>query len=362
MNEASQIGIAEKYRKHKIKDEIKDDNIKHIFYVFQTVEKILYALKVKNIESKTDDELQVEKDKKFLSHTTHLPVLKQLLPTPSTQKERSSQSAKSTFRLCHIVYSNDPTEGDILFKILGIEDKKETFPYAMLSSFSGGDSLDALDDINMWVRYGGNAEGVSLLFKKEDIVSYVTNRNIGIYRNLSISYKKNTNSSYLSKLGFYKVHYIDVSKHKATNTKIEQDKDSKLKTIDDYLKDIEKFLVEKIKPKEKNDEQEEVYKETLELLSVLRYLIKDKSYEDEKEYRLIYVSDKLEKYIKYDENDPDNDTVKRIYMEEDIISILDSVMVGAKVPPAKALEIQYSLQMWEKTEDVKVTQSSIPYR
>ena len=355
VNSALQNGISDIDMDDIISD---SDTIKDIFLVFKNVLDILNELKV------------TKNNKNYLSHTTDLSVLKQLLPI------LPSQRAESIFRLYHIVYSNDPTEGDILFKTLGVEDEKESLTYVMIASFSSGDSSEKLDILPLWSTYGDNTKGISLLFKTEDIASD-EQRHIGTSRKNSNISKQNirdadgsilrkvpqrntnnirsTDDSPLLKPMLYKVHYTDVKAHQTKNN------NKKERKIDGYLKDIKESL-EKIKPKKENKQQEEIYKKTLELLSGLRYLIKDKSYEYENEYRLVCFPPFDS--IQYDEKDPENDAINRMYVEEDIIAKLDSVIVGAKVPPAKVLEIKYLLKRCDKTKDrkIEVMPSSIPYR
>ncbi len=366
LNKALRIGIAEKYKESNISDNKKYCNKKYIFCIFQNVVKILDELKVK-VNKKSNKE-------EYLSHTTRLSVLKQLLPIPPTQKEDlSSQSVASIFRLYHIVYSNDPTEGKILFKKLSIDDETEIPFYVMIASFSkgviSGDDFSELDTIPIWHMYGDDAKGISLLFKTTDIASDET-RHIGNpVQNLNILEQdhtqdidgsevkrvlenihqiQNIDDNPLLKPILYKVHYTDVKKPL---------KDSDKGKIVGYLRDIQNRLKE-IEKKE----DEKIYKKTLELLSGLRYLIKDKRYEYENEYRLVCFLT-LDS-IQYDEKDPENDAINRMYVEEDIIAKLDSIIVGAKVPPAKVLEIKYLLRKCDKTKDrkIKVIPSSIPYR
>ncbi len=336
-----------------IADSDSNDNKNNILSVFKNVLEILDKLKV----TKNDKNY-----KEYLSHTTRLSVLKQLLPipSPSSQSEKaSSKNIVSAFRLYHIVYSNDPTEGDILFKTLGIEDEKESLPYVMIASFSSGDSSEKLDVLPLWSTYGDNTKGVSLLFKTEGIASD-ERKHIGVSgvkkvleKDINIT-KDTDDSSYLKPI-LYRVYYTDISKNEDGVTKNNEEE------IAIYLKNIKDSLKE-IKPKEKNEQQEEIYKKILELLFGLRYLIKDKSYEYENEYRLVCFPPFDS--IQYDEKDTENDAINRMYVEEDIITKLDSLIVGAKVPPAKVLEIKYLLKKCDKTKnrEIKVIPSSIPYR
>ena len=132
---------------------------KHIFEIFQSVAEIFNMLKV------NPENWKQNKDTMYLSHMTSFLVGAKLLNPTSENK----------FRMYHIVYANDPTEGKVLYKKLEVspntERQNDEMLYVMVASFCGDEDIKELDTLPMWNMYGENATGIALLFKASDIAS-----------------------------------------------------------------------------------------------------------------------------------------------------------------------------------------------
>ena len=388
---ALQHGITDK----EIKQLQLDTNIlpeanKPIFDVFQSVAEIFNILKVdtKNTEP--------NKDITYLSHMTSFAVGAKLL----------NHTLKNKFRMYHIVYANDPTEGKVLFTKLGVSPKAETEDdemfYVMVASFCGDKDIKELDTLPMWNIYGKNATGIALLFKASDIasknkgqatpLSSLNDKMSGIfygnkrqYRQSSsfingheivlemddkpLENKEQTTRSFdnnakankeIPKPILYRVHYTDLNipAGKKTNTTI----DKKINGIKEALKQLEK--------------EQDTYKKTLKLLDGVRYLVKGAKYQHENEYRLLYFANEndIPELLKYEvENSSDNKDNNspnqfRIYRETEILENLYGVMTAPQVNDAQRLRIQYLLQWYKKEHHLNkpkkkhIYRSNIPYR
>lgn len=351
----------------------KDDALaESIFNVFQNTAKILNALKV---EKNTSDAKKKKDTMDYLSHTTRLSVFtRQLLPIEEGVKPKEVQK----FRLHHIAYANDPTEGTALFKTLAIEpqytEHAGTIPYIMIASFSAGKSSQALDRLPIWKMYGDDARGISLLFKTQDIASdergHVGSSPAPKKEMLKkFSYKreehavatampktKNEKDTKPPPQILYRVHYMgkDDDEGNAINTLIQAIK-----------KDLEAI---KNSPNTLGEEGTSLYGKTLVLLEGLRYLIKDKSYEYENEYRLLCVctGEHIPDVLKCsDAHTESQDDASRVYVETDLAEKLCAVMTGPKVRDPERVAIQYRLDAYKdvlpKLEERTIWRSDIPY-
>ncbi len=342
-----------------------DDKLsENIFKVFQNVVKILNKLKV------TKD----SKDKvEYLSHTTKLSVFTQLLPVHEHDKKLGA------FRMYHIAYANDPTEGTVLFDRLGISpDKREMtdIPYILIASFCGGKDPQALDSLPIWNMYGDEAKGVAMLFNINDIASreqghvmsgssYRSSLPKGNEKNKRESVKEEERGKGKTEplQILYKVHYVNNQEE----TRDTQENNEKNENIDEIIGKIKKELeiIENLKPLQ----AKKIYNKILDLLSGLRYLIKDRTYAYENEYRLVcFASEKnISEVLKIEEDAPE-ERFPRIYVETKILKNLCGVMTAPKVKEEQALRIQYLLHRYKKNEELSkleespVYKSRIPYR
>ncbi len=331
------------------------------------------------------DELKVSKDSKdkvkYLSHTTKLPVFtKYLVPINS-----EGEPELGKLHMYHIAYANDPTEGTVLLDHLGIAHEpiksSANIPYVMVASFCGGQTPEALDRLPIWSMYGDDAKGIALLFQTEDLA--YSGPEHALPRFSSFEFNKLSDDSKQGKVAtvaqknkesteeappqiLYKVRYIDSSN---------QEVDGEMKEIRDSLKQI-KEKEQQIKEENKNDLS--IYHKCLELLNGIRYLIKDKSYAHEQEYRFVcfagteHIPEILKREVLTEPEQEPKDTQdhsrSRIYVETDILKKLCAVLTAPKIEKGNVLDIQYILHWYTKSdqflkpEQLPVYTSSIPYR
>ncbi len=231
----------------------------------------------------------------------------------------------------------------------------------MVASFSAGKSRKALDLLPIWRMYGDNAWGISLLFKTNDIVSD-DQRHAGSFSTLEektvqafsdtqkenatqrATQEKEKDTNHPPQI-LYKVHYMS-------------ENDDEKNDINTYIKAIKEQL-ENIK---RNDPS--LYGQTLELLEAIRYLIKNKSYAYEREYRLLCLctNEDIPDVLKCSEEDD----ASRVYVETNIAEKLCAVIIGPKVRNFQRLAIQYRLHAYKselsKLEECAIHTSSIPYQ
>ena len=366
-NAALQYGISDEVIKTYRKQE-EQGIAKNILEVFASTAQILNQLKVSK-----------DSEDKYLSHTTGLPVFTQLLvPTHKNEKPGS-------FRMYHIAYTNDPTEGRVLFNNMNIPLDEATqgrdIPYVMVASFCGGKDPQALDTLPIWKMYGDDAQGIGLLFKKSDIAYHKkghahysestmlsdtgnTNKKVTHATSQTLSNKANEKNATPPQI-LYKVHYVKSDETDETKNDEEQVIYEKLKDIKTNLETIQK-------------EQKDIYNKTLELLNGIRYLIKDANYAYEQEYRLLCFANKehipeileSEDITEQTKDTKDTNTGSlpriRIYIETEILKKLCKVITAPKVNKEQALNIQYLLHLYKeelpKLEEEPLYTSNIPYR
>ena len=231
-------------------EELQHLSDKTVFQVFKHVAIIFNELKVK------------PKEKLYLSHITRLSVATKLL----TNLHKEEEKGKSQFRMYHIAYANDPTEGTVLFEQLGepIQEspsekiQSEEMPYVMVASFCGAINLEELDSLPMWNMYGKDATGIALFFQAEDIAvdnqrqaiplptlsiksstPFLTPQQNGAILPTKETEPKKANTEdeaspeQLVEPILYKVHYIDRNSDQAKK----QNKNEELQNTDKIIKD-----------------------------------------------------------------------------------------------------------------------------
>ena len=464
LNKALRYGVSsENIATYKVKafpkdnkESSKEDNIaNNIFAIFESVHQILDKLKVsKDPKDKAKDD---SKDKvKYLSHTTKLSVFtKFLVPVRS-----EGEPELGKLRMYHIAYANDPTEGTVLLKHLGIAPEQieagANIPYVMVASFCGGEDIKALDSLPMWSMYGDNAQGIALLFQTKDL-AYSEPGHVGYSQQAqamsnfksTISKEDGNNSLENKEVSsvlqdkksteketppqiLYRVHYLgsdneivndNIAKIKTNLKQIEEKQQQTMDihnkilellnvkndlSIDELRENIKKFLAE-IKKKQQQtmdihdkileslnvtDDLDidglrenikailkqipDIYHKCLELLNGIRYLIKDKSYAYEQEYRLVCFAGtehipeilKSEAPTEQDQEQKDIPTksVPYIYIETDKLDKLCAVITAPKASKAEQLYINYLLQLYKKSnkllrlEEPAIHKSIVPYR
>ncbi|WP_141738670.1 DUF2971 domain-containing protein, partial [Streptococcus sp. HMSC10E12] len=290
--------------------------------IYWIVQKIKYQLSIKDLS-----------EKKF-GHYTSGNVLQILLKQSSDNKEKYSIEGRT--RLGNVKYMNDPEEGTILDKYLGIsesdnlEDSLKPSPWFLMSLTT------AIDDLAMWSQYGARAEGVCLVFKPDSfkVVKSMAEaewmKEKKAIPNLkekkaTPNLKKNIDST--NKDFLYRICYLDEkSLHDGRSKAVKKDNNkmldgAEIKITNNCLTIIKK-LVGDIK---KNTL---LYSAVEECLEEIRYLFKVSDYSYESELRI----------LRYAELTPDNEEIKidnsgpvaKLYLERDMPVQLKQVIFGPK--------------------------------
>ncbi|WP_455682951.1 tetratricopeptide repeat protein [Thomasclavelia sp.] len=292
-----------------------------LYQIYDAILKIKNLCRVKN------------KQKNAYYHYTKLNTLKLLL-----SKKDPENSPK--FRLFNTACMNDPTEGIRFYEILNkiSKDKTEFNNYLlnlsdddnMLSEYSNvyiSSLTSNSDDISMFYLYGNYGMGCSIRFDSGFFDLY--------------------DSKYQDYYSLYKVYYL--------NDKLEiiQEENKTKDTESDKLTEALETLVGKINSfdsKLKNifdnkEDKEEIYNIVKNMFNEIRYLFKGQEYKNEKEYRVMKLSDKP----LIDETPK----IPRLYIEIDRDIELEEVILGPKVTNG------YQIVPWLKeTKKVKSIKKS----
>lgn len=305
-----------------------------ILKIYRCVEDIKYQLAVKDLSNWE------------FGHYTRGSVLQILLKQENNVKEQYKIEGKS--RLYNVRYMNDPEEGKILDRLLGIEnsnnpgDKVESSPWFLMSLTT------AMDELTMWSQYGENAEGVCLVLQNDsfsevasinDVESFTQRRN-----NLkSFETARNHDEKRLpllaSKEYLYRICYLDEEALKRDEIEIVElhndllkdkknvkDENRVINKVKKSLVQIKEIIdIELLNDKEKDGE---LLYNTNKLLEEIRYLFKSSGYCYEKEIRL----------LKYSELNPNNTEIKvqnmspfaKLYIERDTPIQIKKIIFGPK--------------------------------
>ena len=135
------------------------NELKNLLSIYQYVQKIKYQLGLKDEDKKENI--------KF-GHYTKGSVLQILLD--QDQREESSFSISGKTRLNNANYMNDPEEGIIIEKILGLDRRDALEPSSwFLMSFT-----IKTDDLAMWSQYGDDAKGVCIVLREDDFSRFTS--------------------------------------------------------------------------------------------------------------------------------------------------------------------------------------------
>ena len=135
------------------------NELKNILSIYKYVQKIKYQLGLKDEDKK--------ENLKF-GHYTKGSVLQILLD--QDQREESSFSISGKTRLNNANYMNDPEEGIIIEKILGLDRRDILEPSSwFLMSFT-----IKTDDLAMWSQYGDDAQGVCIVLREDDFSRFTS--------------------------------------------------------------------------------------------------------------------------------------------------------------------------------------------
>ena len=325
------------------------NELKNLLSIYQYVQKIKYQLGLKNEDK--------NKNLKF-GHYTKGSVLQSLL----VQKEESSFSIVGKTRLNNANYMNDPEEGIIIEKILGLDRRDALEPSSwFLMSFT-----IKTDDLAMWSQYGDDAKGVCLVLREDDFSRFSSFNDVSWRREkISLEFsdkmylmKSELNSSF-EKSAFrsesensintvndegtepnseekgnvskgnvdylYRIAYVNDSGGKFSIEKTELFNDYEIKNLETLLKALKGKIDTDL------DKGDDFYQKAIsDCIEEIRYLFKSVDYKYENELRI----------LRYANLDPSNDKIKidkesgigKLYVERENPIQIDEVIFGPKFP------------------------------
>ena len=351
------------------------NELKNLLSIYQYVQKIKYQLGLKN-EDKNEN-------LKF-GHYTKGRVLQSLLD----QKEESSFSISGKTRLNNANYMNDPEEGIIIEKILGLDRRDALEPSSwFLMSFT-----IKTDDLAMWSQYGDDAKGVCIVLREDDFSRFTSFNDVSWRREkISLEFsdkmylmKSELNSS-LEKSIFrsesedsvdtvndegtesnseekgsiskgnvdylYRIAYVNDSGGKFSIEKTELFNEYEIKKLEEFLE----ALKEKI-DKDLNKGDDFYQKAISDCIEEIRYLFKSVDYKYEDELRI----------LRYANLDPSNEEIKidkssgigKLYVEREHPIQIGEVIFGPKFPNPEY--ITPLLKLLDK--DIAFKKSTIKFR
>lgn len=287
-----------------------------IMNIYQCVEDIKYQLAVKDVS------------KYKFGHYTRGSVLQIFL---KQEDSKASYKLSGRTRLYNVRYMNDPEEGKIIDKILGLRDnnnpgdKVESSPWFLMSLTT------ALDELTMWSQYGENAEGVCIELKPDSFSKVNSIIDIKPFRYQLPSSEK-TKTMLNAKECLYRICYLDYEALKKGEIVISELHNELLKD-DDVINRVTNSLVQMkeilaFSYQLNHQIEEELLYDVNKLLEEIRYLFKSSGYYYEKEIRL----------LKYSELKPDSDEIKvhsmspaaKLYIERESPIQINKIIFGPK--------------------------------
>lgn len=316
-------------------------------------------LKVMELKDKCIYSINSEGDK-LIGHYTKIGNLKYLL---KSKDDKCSQNAR--LRINNVSYMNDPEEGEVFKQLLleSIEknDEKKELSYILYKNeiendrkiINGKSNVflvsfsKAIDtSLPMWIQYSENGKGCCLVFdskffdREDDGSLGLQLSNTGVLHGSS----ENVRSG-CDKYCLYEVLYI--GKNDNGEYQAEENVTECIKEIGMMLFKLENDLKLNSSSKTKEIIQN--------ILDQVRFLFKDKSYEYEKEVRIVKFEGNGN--IKYTD-DVEGFIVPHVYINLDKEIKLKEVILGPKVDNVS--EIANYLYYTEKVD--KVSKSNIKYR
>ena len=325
------------------------DELKNLLSIYQYVQKIKYQLGLKDKSKK--------KNFKF-GHYTKGSVLQNLL----NQKEGSNFSISGKTRLNNANYMNDPEEGIIIEKILGLDRRDALEPSSwFLMSFT-----IKTDDLAMWSQYGDDAKGVCIVLREDDFSRFSSFNDVSwrqekislefsdkmslIKSELNSGFEKSIFQSEKDDLAdtvndegtepnseekdngskgnvdyLYRIAYVNDSGGKFSIEKTELFNDYEIKNLETLLKALKGKIDKDL------DKGDDFYQKAIsDCIEEIRYLFKSVDYKYEDELRI----------LRYANLDPSNDKIKidkesgigKLYVERENPIQIDEVIFGPKFP------------------------------
>lgn len=287
-----------------------------IMNIYQCVEDIKYQLAVKDVS------------KYKFGHYTSGSVLQIFLKQEDC---KAPYKIDGKTRLYNVRYMNDPEEGKIIDKILGLGDnnnpgdKVESSPWFLMSLTT------ALDELTMWSQYGANAEGVCIELKPDSFSKVNSIIDIKPFR-YQLPNSEKTITMFNAKECLYRICYLDYEALKKGEIVISELHNELLKD-DDVINRVTNSLVQMkeilaFSYQLNHQKEEELLYDVNKLLEEIRYLFKSSGYYYEKEIRL----------LKYSELKPNNQEIKvhsmspaaKLYIERESSIQINKIIFGPK--------------------------------
>ena len=325
------------------------NELENLLSIYQYVQKIKYQLGLKD---------EVKKENLKFGHYTKGSVLQSLLE----QKEDPNQffiSGKT--RLNNANYMNDPEEGIIIEKILGLDRRDILEPSSwFLMSFT-----IKTDDLAMWSQYGDDSQGVCLVLREDDFSRFTSFNDVSwregirslefinkmespiseLSSNIKSSQSRSENEESDDTINdegiepnseerrnvskgnvdyLYRIAYVNDSGGKFSIEKTDLFNDYEIKNLETLLKDLKGKI-------DKENKGDVFYQKAIsDCIEEIRYLFKSVDYKYEDELRILryvnLVSDNTE--IKIDKSSG----MGKLYVERENPIRIGEVVFGPKFP------------------------------
>ena len=325
------------------------NELENLLSIYQYVQKIKYQLGLKDEDKK--------ENLKF-GHYTKGSVLQSLLD----QKEESNFSISGKTRLNNANYMNDPEEGIIVEKILGLDRRDIMAPSSwFLMSFTS-----KTDDLAMWSQYGDDAQGVCIVLREDDFSRFTSFNDVSwreeirsldfinkmespiseLSSNIKSSQSRLENEesddtindegiepnseekSNVSKGSvdyLYRIAYVNDSGGEFSIEKTELFDDKEIIELETLLESLKKIL------NKNSDKKDEFYQKAIsDCIEEIRYLFKSVDYKYENELRILRYADldSENKEIKIDKSSG----MGKLYVERENPIRIGEVVFGPKFP------------------------------
>ena len=359
--------------------------INQLIKIYKLVQKIKYQLGLKD-----EDKNQVLKFGHYTKGRTLQIMLDQeendMLDQEENEKKKSTFSVSGKTRLYNANYMNDPEEGIVIEKILGLDRRDILEPSSwFLMSFT-----NKTDDLAMWSQYGDDAKGVCLVLREDDFSRFTSFNDVSwrkegislvetmnkIESTLSYDLKgspnelnnikptvaikneekrskseKTENVPKGNRDYLYRIAYIKNTGKDFELEKSELFDDDEIKKLDESVNHLKQKLGENL------DESDSFYKNAIsECIEEIRYLFKSVDYKYENELRILH----------YANLDPSNDKIKidkesgigKLYVERENPIQIEEVIFGPKFPNPEY--VTPLLKLLDK--EIKYKKSTIKFR
>ena len=364
-------------------DRYKEDSseLENLLSIYQLVQKIKYQLGLKG-----EDKNQVLK----FGHYTKGSTLQIMLDQEENEKKKNTFSVSGKTRLYNANYMNDPEEGIVIEKILGLDRRDILEPSSwFLMSFT-----NKTDDLAMWSQYGDDAKGVCLVLREDDFSRFTSFNDVS-WRKEAIPIVETMNTIESTLSYDLKSSPNELNNIKPTIAIKDEEKRSKSEKKENvpkgnsdylyriaYVKNIDKDIDEDIELeqtelfskseiedlakmlnilKKKLDSSSEVTEENYqnaisECIEEIRYLFKSVDYKYENELRILRYAnlDPSNKEIKIDKTSG----VGKLYVERKNSIQIGEVIFGPKFPNPEYVTPLLKLL----DENIDYTKSTIKFR